>query len=77
MSACAFHHRVKHQTAWTPTLHTDGRVDWISPTGRKYTTYPINRQAPPRATSQQPKNRAEQASAANRRTSGGRSAAAP
>ncbi|WP_146135283.1 HNH endonuclease signature motif containing protein [Antricoccus suffuscus] len=47
---CEFHHRIKHQTGWTPTMHTDGRIDWISPTGRKYTTYPINRQAPPRTT---------------------------
>ncbi|WP_146135276.1 HNH endonuclease signature motif containing protein [Antricoccus suffuscus] len=45
---CEFHHRIKHQTGWTPTLRHDGRIDWISPTGRKYTTYPINRQAPPR-----------------------------
>lgn len=50
IALCEFHHRIKHHTTWRVVLHHDGRVDWTSPTGRRYTTYPINRQAPPGAT---------------------------
>ena len=49
IALCTFHHRIKHQTRWTPTLDEAGVVTWISPTGRRYQTFPINRQAPPRS----------------------------
>ncbi len=48
IALCELHHRVKHQTGWQLVLHEDASIDWISPTGRRYTTYPANRKAPPR-----------------------------
>ncbi|PRZ43131.1 uncharacterized protein DUF222 [Antricoccus suffuscus] len=45
---CALHHRVKHQTGWRLTLNDDASIDWISPTGRRYTTYPASRKTPSR-----------------------------
>ncbi|MGO1955906.1 MAG: hypothetical protein ACTH1M_06515, partial [Microbacterium sp.] len=34
------HHVLKHQSAWTPTLHPGGDVTWTSPAGREYLTRP-------------------------------------
>ena len=33
---CRYHHRLKTHTRWRVTLHRNRRVEWISPTGRRY-----------------------------------------
>ena len=37
---CRHHHVLKHQSAWTPTLHPGGDVTWTSPAGLEYLTRP-------------------------------------
>ncbi|MGC5166110.1 DUF222 domain-containing protein [Luteimicrobium sp. DT211] len=51
---CRHHHRLKHETAWWPTLSADpgappGTVTWISPTGRTHATAPATTNPPVRA----------------------------
>ncbi len=33
---CRHHHRLKHETAWSYTVRTNGDVAWTSPSGREY-----------------------------------------
>ena len=35
---CRYHHRVKHETSWTPTLQPNGDHTWLSRLGHTYTT---------------------------------------
>lgn len=38
---CRSHHTLKHQTRWRiEAHHADGRIDWVSPAGRRYSTFP-------------------------------------
>lgn len=43
---CRHHHRIKHQTGWTVSMHpggpgrSNGITAWSSPTGRTYTDHP-------------------------------------
>ena len=37
---CRRHHRLKHSPDWQVTLHADGAMTWITPTGRRYQSEP-------------------------------------
>jgi hypothetical protein len=37
---CGPHHRLKHATSWQLANRGDGILNWTSPTGKTYTTYP-------------------------------------
>jgi hypothetical protein len=37
---CRRHHRLKHSADWQVTLHPDGSMTWITPTGRNYRSDP-------------------------------------
>ncbi|HUF14851.1 MAG TPA: DUF222 domain-containing protein [Acidimicrobiia bacterium] len=37
---CRYHHRLKHQTAWTYRRQPDGTIQWISQFGLTYITHP-------------------------------------
>jgi hypothetical protein len=39
---CPMHHHLKHNTGWTVIQLDDGILEWTSPSGRHYTTYPEN-----------------------------------
>jgi hypothetical protein len=40
---CRVHHLFKTFLGWRDRQHPDGTVDWLSPTGQKYTTHPGSR----------------------------------
>jgi hypothetical protein len=40
---CRKHHLLKTFHGWSDQQHPDGTIDWKSPTGETYTTYPHNR----------------------------------
>jgi len=40
---CRKHHLVKTFHGWQDQQHPDGRIDWISPSGQRHTTYPGSR----------------------------------
>jgi hypothetical protein len=40
---CRKHHLLKTFGGWRDVQHADGTVDWLSPTGQKYTTHPGSR----------------------------------
>jgi len=42
---CRRHHGFKHHAGWHVDLAWDGTLTWTSPTGRHYTTHPIDRRA--------------------------------
>ncbi|MFC7487455.1 HNH endonuclease signature motif containing protein [Knoellia pratensis] len=42
MCLCRRHHRIKQRDGWTVTLHPDGTVTWIDPTGLQRTTWPVD-----------------------------------
>lgn len=46
IALCRRHHRIKHRPGWQVTLHPDGTVDWVDPTGRTLTTQPIDHRTP-------------------------------
>ena len=46
---CGPHHALKHATTWKVSNRGDGILDWTSPTGKSYTTYPATTM-PPTAT---------------------------
>jgi hypothetical protein len=54
---CALHHHEKHSPGWTVLQRADGRVEWITPTGHRYTSEPFDYRldpAPPRAGPRRP-----------------------
>ncbi|MDO5504356.1 MAG: HNH endonuclease signature motif containing protein, partial [Actinomycetia bacterium] len=42
MCLCRRHHRVKQRYRWRVRLLSDGRVQWIDPSGTEHTTYPVD-----------------------------------
>jgi hypothetical protein len=44
---CRRHHRLKHCAGWNVTLHPDGSMTWVTPSGRNYQTYPWEYADPP------------------------------
>ena len=46
-AGCAHHHRLKHHAGWRVTQRPDARIDWITPTGRRYTSRPHDYRAEP------------------------------
>jgi hypothetical protein len=47
---CLRHHRLKHHGGWRVQVHGDGRLTWITPTGRRRTTAPHDHRPAPPAT---------------------------
>lgn len=46
---CAKHHALKHNTAWQVKQRRDGTMDWVSPSGHRYSTEPAIRMGPARS----------------------------
>ncbi len=39
-AGCMHHHKLKHHAGWQVTQHPDGQIEWITPTGHRYTSEP-------------------------------------
>ncbi|HEX5017762.1 MAG TPA: DUF222 domain-containing protein [Actinomycetes bacterium] len=44
---CRHHHRLKHSPGWSLTSHPDGVLEWLTPTGHRFTTHPWHYTDPP------------------------------
>ncbi len=47
---CQRHHDLKEQLGWQVLLHPDRRLEWITPTGHRYWSRPVDHRAPPPGT---------------------------
>ncbi len=47
---CQRHHDLKEQLGWQVLLHPDRQLEWITPTGHRYWSRPVDHRAPPPGT---------------------------
>jgi hypothetical protein len=47
-AGCVHDHHLKHAPGWTVRQHRDGRLEWTTPTGHRYTSDPYDYRPPPR-----------------------------
>ena len=51
---CVRHHNLKEQLGWQVLLHPDRQLEWITPTGHRYWSRPVDHRAPPPGTPSPP-----------------------
>ncbi|MGH3614552.1 MAG: DUF222 domain-containing protein [Pseudonocardia sp.] len=60
-AGCVHDHQLKHHAGWQVTQHPEGQIEWITPTGHRYTSEPYDyrpalepNRPPPRSTTPKP-----------------------